>query len=233
MGLALASFAAEAHLGGSNNTLLWQSHVPCADRPHGTNESCALSCLEPGCKWCGDRSFLNRTAHQAAACSACECRACWICQRDAVPPGSCESSGALIVLLRGEAYRAGKHAERRHFSDSVASIRTQRAALASLRRHVLEPALTVGWKPEVVAELDTSNALASQIVADVHEELAPYVSELRVQREQSTQMKSLLAIFEYALRAASLPPSRWHAVRPAIPTKLLLRACPCPCQYVL
>ena len=115
----------------------------------------------------------------------------------------------------------------------MASIRTQRAALASLRRHVLEPALTVGWKPEVVAELDTSNALASQIVADVHEELAPYVSELRVQREQSTQMKSLLAIFEYALRAASLPPSRWHAVRPAIPTKLLLRACPCPCQYVL
>ena len=195
--------------------------APGLARASSVNESCLLSCTVPGCKWCTNEvmGLEELTAQQQARCGDCECRGCYMCRRmlsdsshrHAVGAFGCSASTPLVILIRGQAFRYGLRSSRN--SSDTPDIRVRQvAALSSLRKYVINPAVHNGWSVELVIDVDAPPTASSLVKDRCTSILWPYVSAVRVKALLATQMQTLLANLEFALHSTRASPAHWRAL---------------------
>ena len=207
-----------AHLRGEKTALFSTTRKCGSAAANGTKyESCALSCLAPGCKWCVSRldGIDNPTALQQSRCNDCECRGCWMCRsrrvRDHSRVGQCAAPNTLMLLVHGQAFRQGSRLSTAT-TDSPAAVDAQLRALRSLHQMVLEPAVRVGWAVEVLIDVSAPAAAASSLEVEARRLLGGWLNTVRVQPLLANQMRTVLANLEFALNTARVRPAAWRAL---------------------
>ena len=151
-------------------------------------------------------------------CARCDCQACPECAtRQRTRPSyhndswGIPCSNVLLILLRGMAFRSGRRGSLQGTADEAPQIRV----LESIRDRVVQPAMRLGWKPEVVASLSVGNSShASHLYDLLRSKLC--ASAMRLENGR-TQMENLHAALHWSWFAGWSRFGMWGAL-------LILRA---------
>lgn len=164
-------------------------------------------------------------------CPRCKCRACNHCRHGqklaSLSMPQAKSSRCndqlriLLVIIRGEAFRAGHMTSRLSETDP----KPQLAVLHAFNERVLRPALAAGWSPRVIADVFAPQHHQQRFDQVLRGTLNAI--QVRFQPLLATQALTLLRTLHWALEMASVPWEAAFMVRADIEIKVPL-AMPSP-----